>query len=248
MMNSPARILFWFAIAVVPLSAKADDGGLGTYLSTQDQSAPLGGSTDGTVKDRIFTTVLDYAYPSMASRWTINPVAVCWENVSSADEGLRALVRQAIADSWSRYARIDFTYWGPCAENSQGIRILIEDSGPHTLGLGTAIDGKVDGMLLNFAFRNWSPSCGETDEKRRFCVYTIAVHEFGHAIGFAHEQNRGDTPFDECFNKRQGSGGDTYLTPWDPESVMNYCNPRWNNNGKLSSLDIFAVRKIYGER
>jgi len=36
------------------------------------------------------------------------------------------------------------------------------------------------------------------------------------------------------------------LTPYDPQSIMNYCNPDYNNHGELSALDIKAAQKLYG--
>ncbi|SAL66510.1 hypothetical protein AWB70_06321 [Caballeronia cordobensis] len=33
---------------------------------------------------------------------------------------------------------------------------------------------------------------------------------------------------------------------WDLASVMNYCNPQWNGDGKLSPTDIEMVQKFYG--
>jgi len=36
------------------------------------------------------------------------------------------------------------------------------------------------------------------------------------------------------------------LTPWDPHSVMNYCNTVYNNNGMLSQGDVSAVTEVYG--
>jgi hypothetical protein len=36
------------------------------------------------------------------------------------------------------------------------------------------------------------------------------------------------------------------LTPYDPESIMNYCNPKFYNDGNLSELDVLAVRQLYG--
>lgn len=77
-------------------------------------------------------------------------------------------------------------------------------------------------------------------------IRAIAVHEFGHAIGFTHEQNRADAP-GECQLLAQGTNPDTLLTPYDPTSVMNYCNKRWNNEGFLSALDISAAQALYGK-
>jgi hypothetical protein len=104
------------------------------------------------------------------------------------------------------------------------------------------LDGAPDGMVLNFTYNNWSPSC---KTMRTRCNKSIAVHEFGHALGFAHEQNRPDTP-GECAELPQGQSGDTVLTPWDLSSVMNYCNPVYNNDGDLSAWDITALQAVYG--
>ena len=36
------------------------------------------------------------------------------------------------------------------------------------------------------------------------------------------------------------------LTPYDPDSVMNYCNKRYNNYGRLSEFDRRALAILYG--
>jgi hypothetical protein len=46
----------------------------------------------------------------------------------------------------------------------------------------------------------------------------------------------------------QGPNGDWEIGSWDPESVMNYCSPRWNNGGQLSTGDIAGIQQAYPTR
>jgi hypothetical protein len=188
------------------------------------------------------TDTQQHSYFDATSKWPRSKIYVCWENPAPQYQSQMALVRNAVANSWEAASAVRFTGWQKCAEENRGIRILIDDSGPHTKGLGVNLDGKPKGMVLNFTFNNWSQSC---QTMREMCIKSIAVHEFGHALGFAHEQNRPDTP-GECREPKQGSNGTLLLTPYDPDSVMNYCNPKYNNYGLLSKYDAQAVSKIYG--
>jgi hypothetical protein len=197
-------------------------------------------------------TVMKYAYVAAAAIW-IWPegaqkiIYVCWENPQGSFGQEEALVRQAVSETWQAYSKLEFEGWQRCVPGNYGIHIKVDDSGPHTQGLGRQLDRMTDGMVLNFTFNNWSQPCKSSEPQKRSCIYSIAIHEFGHAIGWAHEQNRFDAP-GECQNLKQGPNGDLLLTPYDPESVMNYCNEKYNNDGKLSDNDKRAVAQIYGAK
>ncbi|MNZ81607.1 Astacin (Peptidase family M12A) [compost metagenome] len=167
---------------------------------------------------------------------------MCWENPSADNGPLRSVVRNSVAETWGQHSALVFVGWGTCLEGSRGIHILIEESHPHTKKIGRYLDTVPNGMVLNFSFERWRPTCRLQLE---FCVAALAVHEFGHAIGFTHEQNRPDTP-EECKADAQGVKGDFLVTQFDWHSIMNYCNPAWVGDGKLSELDIVSVQTIYG--
>jgi hypothetical protein len=188
--------------------------------------------------------------------WPQPSVSVCWEVLDTANVTERGWVRDRIEQTWEKNSRMVFTGWDQCTAASTGIRIGVGDppltaaqiaagdnngNAPHTSALGQHLDGMQNGMVLNFTFKNWGTSCQTTPE---FCIRAIAAHEFGHALGFDHEQNRPDTP-STCTQDKSIQGDGIYGN-WDSESVMNYCNPTWNGNGNLSPTDIDMVRALYG--
>lgn len=192
----------------------------------------------------LLAQTLERGYVLTNNVWNQSEIPVCWVNPLSSNVTERAWVKDAVVRTWEAVSKVKFTGWGSCPASNDltSIRILISDTGPHVKALGKSIKNYSDGMVLNFTFANWSPSCASS---RKYCIDAIAVHEFGHALSFAHEQNRPDTP--SWCDQEQGTNGNVVIGDWDLHSVMNYCNPSWNGNGSLSDTDILTVQAYYGK-
>ena len=183
-------------------------------------------------------------YVMTATVWPSTAIPVCWEDIAS-NSLEHQWVREAVQRTWEATSRVSFTGWGTCASRGvlRGIHIRVSDEQPHTLGLGTQLNAVEGGMVLNSTFGAWAQDC---QARRETCIRGISVHEFGHALGFAHEQARADTP-DWCMDKLVLPGG-LAIGAWDLDSMMNYCNPTWLNGGELSTTDVVGVQAMYGQR
>src|SRR5205085_1411460 len=77
------------------------------------------------------------------------------------------------------------------------------------------------------------------------------LHEFGHALGLAHEHQRADVNAN-CTEPNYGGGVTSYLTPYDRASVMHYQFVSCHIDGNygisgLSYYDRLAVHVLYPE-
>jgi hypothetical protein len=192
---------------------------------------------------------LDYYWPG-------NPVtiAVCWENPAEAPAQRREWVRDAIDSSWGRHARVNFTEWDTCNAGDPGVHIRI-DSYNAAPG-GVTLDGVTNGVHLDLTYSG-NAACSGTLAALEHCIRAIAVHEFGHVLGFYHEEERydyfpapGAPP--ACAKQTWPNSSPQYYGAYDLQSVMSYCGQpagdpsTWKE--ALSPGDVAAVQRAYGRR
>ncbi|PFH09714.1 hypothetical protein BCF11_2114 [Collimonas sp. PA-H2] len=189
-------------------------------------------------------------FPRVSTIWPELAIPTCWSMDTATFNkyaSQRETTRLAVTSTWEANSLVRFVGWQQCTGvPNQGVSIAVQDVGPYSAALGSQARNLSPGVVLNFEFANWSQSC---QTQKDYCIRVIAVHEFGHILSFAHEQNRPDTPAGVCSanEQPQGTNGDTLFGAWDLNSVMNYCNPNWNGNGNLSPTDIAMVQAYYGD-
>lgn len=204
------------------------------------------------------------------------PISVCWENSSQSTATEKQLVTSALASTWESNSLVDFIWGGACQATSKGIRIkVIDNSHSPRAALGMEGDGKIGVMLMNFDMA--TPVFGfdlstmtllqrcarDNSANLATCIQSSAIHEFGHVLGLAHEQNRKDDPIipprglctKDDPNPYTPPGnvgtftmfGNTWFTDYDPNSMMNYCRNAFFGRIDLSPLDKLALRVYYGQ-
>jgi hypothetical protein len=130
-------------------------------------------------------------------------VNVCWEPSSfnnSAFNNVRTWVEDGIRSSWVRYSRLNLANlagasgWGICSPGQASIHVnVLHSNDPTKCGgvsqVGTNGNGVTNGT--NVPDCDPASACGlGAASSQEVCVKRVSMHEFGHAIGFWHEEQR----------------------------------------------------------
>ncbi|RJF92813.1 hypothetical protein D3871_28020 [Noviherbaspirillum saxi] len=186
--------------------------------------------------------------------WTSNnnTVPVCWETAGYDRE--KKIVKEAVQGTWEFHANINFTGWDTCPTEGEAshVRMRIDSYGDENAGamgrapvFGTGALSKPAEKRTGVIFQ-FKPD-GKADQSR---VEYIAAHEFGHILGFMHEQDgAGNVEGPAHCAQITGTGDNAKpVTEYDRDSVMNYCNKFGNMRGDLTDIDIKGAHEVYGIR
>lgn len=205
----------------------------------------------------------------LGQRPTGNPVTipVCWwgpedplpntllDGSVIAESTLRGWARDVVEGQWSRYARVNFTGWGTCGASSPGVRLVLADPNrPGGPGWDSGLNQPTSGDIFFARDGINNTLCRANATVYQQCVKSLALHTFGHVLGFNHQENRTDyfqtNAHVDC--RRWPSSGDQLIGGYDLGSTMSTCGQPSDQPATfktvLSPGDIASAQAAFGRR
>ncbi len=176
--------------------------------------------------------------------WPNGKVPVCFSSLGTSTEA--AWVKEALADTWSAVAVVDFTYSNTCPFPSESayVQVIWDTKETWKVG-GSSYPGKASPQTVHLG--RCTANCTPTvDYQEAFKL--VATHEFGHVLGFTHEHQRGDrsnVPA-SCLpampQKTDADASGNLLYPTD--AIYQAALAKWNDNYAVIG-DGIALTALY---
>jgi hypothetical protein len=193
-------------------------------------------------------------------------INVCWENPNSAPGGTAAARaawrderRRAVEESFGRMGRVNFYGWdgNDPINGSTGVtnpRVCTSGApGLHIVICNLPTDARCPALPASQTQPGGFPANNGLNNGVRLNPNhpaSVAVHEFGHTLGFYHEEERPDSPnitSGPCAKQSWPNSNPKTYGSYDSTGIMSYCNPP-TGAPWLSPNDVASFQRFYSRR